>query len=133
MSGVLLSTCTDHHWYGMILTYRAKLVVDLAVPDCWEHTRVNKAEGIPLGCSLCLEVPPEPPLRLRLVRRDLRFDIAPSVVLVRLRPLADVVLKVAFADERASGQGAVVASAASVTVKITSTISHSSSPLAHES
>jgi hypothetical protein len=93
------------HRHGMVipLAYPSKLVVDPAAGDRRENTGVNQAEGIPLGCTFSLKVPPKPPLRFLLECRNLGFNVASGIILVRLRPLVDVVLEAAIADEGAAG------------------------------
>jgi hypothetical protein len=115
-----------------LLANRSKLVVYLAISDRWEYTCIDQAEGIPFAWKLRLEVPPKPPLRLCLKRGDLSLNVASGVVLVRLRPLSDVVLPTAVTDERATRESAVVASTSSVSVEIFRAICHCTGPLANK-
>lgn len=80
------------------LTRWTKLVVDLSIPDCGEDTSINEPKSIPFSRTLRLEVPPDPSLRRRLKCTDLRFNVAPGLVLVRRGPLGDVVSPATVAD-----------------------------------
>jgi hypothetical protein len=71
----------------MPLALGSELILDFAVLDRREDASVNKLEGVPLGRTLRLEVPPEPTLCHGLERCDLGLDVTSGVVLVGVGPL----------------------------------------------
>lgn len=67
----------------MLLTNSGELVFHMTVSDRRKDTGVDESKGVPFSRTLCLEVPPEPTLSLRLKGGDLGLDIASRVVFVR--------------------------------------------------
>jgi hypothetical protein len=66
----------------MILADSSKLVVYFAIVYAWEYTSIDELKSVPLSRTLCLKVPPKPPLCFGLKRGDLGLDVAPSVVFI---------------------------------------------------
>lgn len=66
--------------------------VELAIGErLRENAGVQKAEEVPLGAGLGLEIPENPAPRVRLVCLQLRFDVSSRIVFELLTPRFDEV------------------------------------------
>jgi hypothetical protein len=102
----------------MFLTGGTKLVLYLPIPDGREDTSIDEPESIPLSRTLSLKVPPNPALGRRFISADLGLDVAPRVILVRCRPLRNVVSPAALAQLGVAQIGTIEAGAAAVAVQV---------------
>lgn len=108
-------------------TYRTKLPT---IQRLRKDAIIQQLESIPLMRALGLEIPEDPPLRLRLKGIELRLDIASHIALHHIVPGCDVGFWGAGAHEGGARECAVIAGAYAVAVQCARAVRHCACPFA---